>query len=439
MIFGRKRDAAPEPEEEEQVEHVTFQGPINGVQPNLGANARLVQAALIPLKDMVTDALLRRAEQIRIDPKGPAMLVRIFVDGIGYPSAKMSRQQGSAIVQMAKLLAGLDIKLLSQPQIGVLKAEHDEQPYEITVQSAPVAAEKAERVSIRIENVKKRPEKPMELGINESVRNKIREMAERKGVLLICGAPGSGVTYTTFGVLRSIDPYTQTVLTLGETFGRKLIAMNPFEWSKADGLQTGLFRALKSEPDVLYVDPIRDAESAKTIFKFVDEVTVIAEFTAKDVVTGVGQLLQWTGDKELVANGLRGLVSVKLIRKLCSKCKQVFRPNPKMLDKLGLPPETSMMYRPPRPPEPGTPEAESYSPCEVCGGLGYLGRVGIFELLEVTPGMKKVLSESPTPNSIRQQMKNDETPTFQKEALRLVGEGITSMEEVQRAFQQPGG
>ena len=438
MIFRRKpAQDEPDEHEQEQVDHLQFQGALNGVQPNLAANGRLVQASLVPTKDLLTDAVLRRAEMVRIDPKGPAAIVRLYVDGIPYPAAKMPKAQGLAITQMIKLLGGMDIQERNQPQSGGMKAEHDGIPYELRVQSAP--AEGAERLIVRIENLKTRPESPDDLNISQELRDRFRALTADKGALLVCGTPGSGVTSTTFGVLRSLDPYTRNILTLGDPGGRKLIAINPFEWDKANGIEKGIDRAMRTEPDVLYLDPIRNAEMAQTVFKYAEQVTFVAELAAKDTVSGVGQLLQWAGDGAMIAEGLRGMVSVKLIRKLCEKCKQIFKPNSAMVAKLGLPPGTQVLYRPPRPPAPGTPEADTYYPCNKCGGLGYQGRTGIFELLEVNAKVKEVLKTNPTASALRQRMKDDDMLTLQREALRLVAEGVTSLEEVQRAFQQSSG
>ena len=434
MIFRRKNKQ--EEDEQPEIEYVLFQGPLNGNSPDLKANAKLVQAALIPTKELVTDAILRRAEMIRLDPKGPAALVRLYVDGIPYPAARMPRQQGVAVTQMIKLLAGLDIRERGKAQAGGLNAEHEGVKYELRAQVAP--GEGAERLIVRIENVKTRPTRPEELGFSPTMREKLRDLTDgRTGAILCCGTPMSAVTTTTFGILRSLDPYTRTITTLGDTEGRKLIAMMPFEWNEGDDLQATIQRVLRVEPNVLFVDPIRDAETARTVFKFTDVVSFVAEFAARDVAAGVQQLIQWTGDPNVVAEGLRGIVSPKLIRKLCDQCKQIFKPNPKMIDKIGLPPETQMLYRPPRPPAPGTPEGDAYVPCHKCGGIGYLGRVGIFELLEMTPGMKEVVLAGAAPQAVRQQMRKEKMQTFQKEALRLVAEGVTSLEEVQRVFQQP--
>lgn len=434
MIF-RRRGVEELEEDDEPIEYVLFKGTISGIEPDLASNPRLARAGLVPSKEIITDAILRRAEMIRIDPKGSAALVRLYVDGIPYPAARMPRQQGMAITQMMKLLAGLDVKTRDRPQAGALNAEHDDIPYRLKVQSAP--GEGAERLIIRIENMKTRPEKPDQLGFSQLMKDHLRELTtSHPGALLICGPAGSGVSSTTFGVLRALDPYTRTILTIGDPQGEKLIAINPFERLDEDEtVETTLARVMRHEPDVLFLDRIADQDAARIMFAHTSDISFVAELAAKDIASGLKQLIEWAGDANIAAEGIRGMISPKLIRKLCGKCKQVFRPNPKAIAKLGLPPETQMLYRPPRPPQAGTPEAEAYEPCIRCGGIGFIGRTGIFEMLEMTPGMKEVVLAGADPKQIRKQMRADGMQTAQREALRLVSEGVTSLEEVQRVFR----
>ncbi len=436
MIFRRKSREVQE-EAEEQIEYVLFKGTLNGVPPDLASNGRLAQAALVPAKEIITEAIMRRAEMVRIDPKGSAAIVRLYVDGIPYPAARMPRQQGMAITQMMKLLAGLDIRVRNRPQSGGLNAEHEDVPYRLKVQVAP--AEEAERLLLRIENMKTRPERPEDLGFSQAMKDHLRELtSSHPGAFFCVGPSNSGVTTTTFGVLRALDPYTRTILTIGDPQGERLIAINPYaKQSEDEPLETTLNRVLRIEPNVLFVDRVTDEETARTLFKYTDVVSFVAELAARDVASALRLLIQWTGDPNIVAEGVRGLISPKLIRRLCTKCRQVFKPNPKMLGKLGLPPETQMLYRPPQPPVAGTPEADAYQPCNKCGGMGYLGRIGIFEMLEMTSGMKEVVLAGADPKQVRHQMRSEEMQTFQREALRLVAEGVTSLEEVKRAFQQP--
>ena len=135
---------------------------------------------------------------------------------------------------------------------------------------------------------------------------------------------------------------------------------------------------------------------------------------------------------------LRCIVTQKLIRKLCDDCKQAFRPNPLLLKQLGLPPETSVLYRAPLPPPPDDLKAQSVEElCVDCDGVPYHGRVAAFELFEMTDGMKETIVSNASPEAIRKQMIADGQTTLQKDAIRLVAEGKTSLEEIQRTFS-PG-
>ena len=125
----------------------------------------------------------------------------------------------------------------------------------------------------------------------------------------------------------------------------------------------------------------------------------------------------------------------KLIRKLCDPCKEAYRPHPKLLKKLGLPPETKVLYREPSEPDEDDPDALPIEEmCADCDGLPYHGRLGIYELIEVTEGMKTVIMEGGDPDAIKRQALEDDMPTMQKDGLRHVAAGTTSLEELQRAF-----
>ena len=143
-------------------------------------------------------------------------------------------------------------------------------------------------------------------------------------------------------------------------------------------------------------------------------------------------MLKWTGDAKLVAGRLNGVIQPKLVRKLCGKCKQAFRPNPKLVERLGLPPETDLLYKPPGR---EVTAMEDYEPCSRCGGVGYLGRTGLFAVLKMDDEMREILTTKPSAGALKRRMKASGTATFESEGLRLVSGGVTSLEELQRAFQ----
>jgi type II secretory ATPase GspE/PulE/Tfp pilus assembly ATPase PilB-like protein len=177
--FGKKaqvnnNDDDDEDDDEER-DLVLFQGALNGVQPNMKENARLVSAGLMRAKEIVTDGLDRRAGQIRIDPKGERSQISFVVDGLAFAGDKISKQEGLAVTQVLKLLAGLDIKERKQTQQGAIKSEYNDTPYEIVIISQ--AVEGGERLTVRSTNLKVKLDTPQDLGFSEELRQKMRAAA----------------------------------------------------------------------------------------------------------------------------------------------------------------------------------------------------------------------------------------------------------------------
>jgi type IV pilus assembly protein PilB len=304
------------------------------------------------------------------------------------------------------------------------------------VESTPVAGG-SERLVVRIVNPKITRETPEEIGIPPRMRERVRSLtAERRGLIAICGPPRSGVTTATIGIVRCIDSYLYTIYNMANLDGRDLAHVVDFKTGANDDLETTIGRALRVEADMILMDPIRDAETAATIFKMQDKVAFIAEIAARDAAHGILQLIRWLGEPSLVARGMAAAVSQKMVRLLCQKCKEAYKPNPKMAARIGIPPETRVLYRPPTPPvQTEGVEVEIPEPCDACGETGYLGRTALFEFLEMTEGMRAVVAADPTLEAIKRQAKKENMMTFQQEGLRMVTEGRTSLEELQRLFK----
>ncbi|WLD15244.1 GspE/PulE family protein [Planctellipticum variicoloris] len=439
MIFGMFRKSGgggrDDDDDDEEIELVSFLGALNGKSADLAANGRLAQAGLIPAKELVTDAITRRAEMVRVEPKGERASVTMMVDGVAYAGSRLSKQQALAITGMLKLLGGMDAKLRGRAQSGGLKADLEGIPYEVLIDVTPLP-EGAERLVVRLRNLKIKLDTPDDLAYSQYLKTKIRELtSRRRGLLLVVGPPNSGTTTTLFGVLRGIDVYLFSIFSIANLGTRDVYNINKFEVNEGDDLEASIMRMKRAEADVILVDPVQDAETARTLLEASEEVCLLAEMAAKDSVAAVGQLMQWTGDPKLVAKGLDGVFSQKLIRLLCTDCREAFRPNPKLLEKVGLPPETKVLYRKG---EPAVDEktGEEDPPCKKCNGVGYYGRVAMIELLTLSDELRKLISSgNATPEQIRSQARNDGMLTFQKDGLRLVAEGKTSLEELQRVFK----
>ncbi|APZ92781.1 ATPase, T2SS/T4P/T4SS family [Fuerstiella marisgermanici] len=426
-------------EEYEDTEQVLFQGPMFGREANLKKNPRLVKAALVQVKRMISDGLARRAHTILLEPTQGRIAIRFVVDGIPYPAGALPGQRGIALIQMTKVLAGLNPQERTAPQSGGINAEFDGTRYELYTDFVPLKPG-VERLRIRVENPKITYLKPASVGMPEDLSKKLRSFTEdSKGIILACGPPETGVTSLSICALHCVDPYLYSVFNLADVGNKELINVTDYEGEEGHDLELSLDRIIRREADIIYMGKLTDPAVVQTMFTFADRLCFVAEIGGRTPAEAIKQLIEWVGT-EAVAQHLRGVVTQKLIRTLCDDCKQAFRPNPQLLKRLSLPPETTVLYRAPAPPDPEDEDAPTVEElCADCDGVPYHGRTAAFELLEMTEGMKDVVLAGAEPDAIKQQMSSDGMRTIQKDALRLVAEGKTSLEEVQRVFAPPRG
>jgi type IV pilus assembly protein PilB len=342
----------------------------------------------------------------------------------------MPTQQAQAITQMLKLLSGLNIKDRQRPQSGGIKTDYKQSPYHLLIDTLPLKTG-GERLIVRARNLHEQLETPDDLGFTEQLRVRIREStAHREGVVLVSGAPNSGVTTLTFAVIRSIDAYLYALYSLADFGTRSVTHITQQEPMEGESFEAQLARCIRSEADVIIVDPLRTDDRLKTVFESAKQVCLVAEYRAQDAAQSIVQVREKLGP-QMVAERLRMALSQKLIRVLCEKCKQAYRPHPKLLQKIGLPPETKVLYRPP---QPTAEEVPDY--CKKCSAVGYYGRTGLIEAIELSDAVKKLVLSGADARQIKSQARKEGMQSFQADGLRLVAEGKTSLEELQRAFKR---
>ncbi len=379
--------------------------------------------------------MVLRSEQNLSDsiPKGSDIRFCFQVDGVPNPGRKLSKQQGLAVVQIIKLLSGLNIQERKRPQSGGVLAELEEVPYQLRVSTAAVKTG-GERLSIKAINLKQPLDRADDIGITEDCREKIRELSKgRNGLILISGAPNSGTTTTTFGVVRSVDAYQYTIFALADPEHREMSHIATLDKKEGDTFDDELRRIIRMEADIIYLNPITDEDYVASILNVKDEITMIAELPAKDAISGMMKYCALAGGIDKGVNSLRCVIGHKLIRTLCDQCKEAFRPNPKLIAKMGLPKSTKMLYRPPR--QTVDEDGNEIEPCEKCNGLGYLGRTLLLEMYTMTDEMKALIIGGADASKIKAFAKKQEMPNFQKDAMRLVAEGKVSLDELQKAFK----
>ena len=435
--FGKKgAGKSGRQEEEVEVELVRFQGATNGVSLDVEANQKLVRIAFDPIKELFTDAISRGAETIRIDPKGERAAIGFLIDGVPMPAGRIPRQRAHAMTQMAKVLAGIDASQRSQPQAGGVKASLGADEFEIQVFTQPLSGG-VERLLVHFRNLDETLDRPEEIGMTPELKDMIRELTgQSQGLFIVCGSARTGVSTTLYACVRGLDAYLRDIQTIGDTEGRELINISTFETNAEDSLEETLKRCIRVEPDVILLDPIDDSDTARVIAEFHDKCTMMTEICAKDAAAGLLQWAEWLGDPALAAASVCGVISQRLIRRLCTNCKEAYKPNPNLLRKIGLnPEEIQVLYRKARPVSEMIEAGEEIEACDACNEIGYSGRVAIFELLEMSEAMRGLVASGADLAALRAGARAEDMLTLQKDAMRHVSDGTTSLEELQRVFK----
>lgn len=444
MIFFKKNKDVDD-DEEEEIEYVQFKGATNGKEPDLEENAKLAAVGLPLCKEVVTDALAQRAEMFKVEPQGDKAVVTFFVDGMKRPGPRFPMMRANALVQSMKLLCCLDVKSRDQPQQSGLNAKYRDFPFELMVKTKPApkdpkAKGPAEHMTVIIRNTKTKRATPEDIGMPEAIKEKVREQAiNSSGIVLVCGPPESGVTTTALCTLRCVDSYMYQCYIIGDLGTREVLNVPVFKQEEGHTLEHTFERIQRNEGNLVFMADITDSEVAKDVIKGSMQMCFMSELYAKDAADGIARFTEIVGDAGQVAEQLRMVVSFKLIRKLCPKCKEAFRPSPKLLAQAGLPEETETLYRKARPPEPDPKTGEEPEPCRACEGVGFRGRVAVFEMVEVTDGVKGVIAGGGDAAAVRAQAKTEKQLSCPKDAIRYVLDGTTGLEELQRAFAPPGG
>lgn len=442
-LFSRNKN--DEDDDEEEIEYVLFQGATNGQEANLEENAKLAAAGLPLAKEIVTEALSLRGELFKVEPQGDKALVTYFVDGMKRPGPRLPIQRANALVQILKLLSGSDVKVRDRPQIGGLNAKYRDLPFELSVKTRPAPPAKgqkapAEHLTVVFRNTKTKRAVPEDIGMPDVIKDKVRHYGKsNSGVVLVVGAPESGLTTTALCTLRCVDSYMYQCYIVGDLGTRTVLNVPVFKQEEGHSLEHTFMRIQRNEGNLVYMAEFTDPEVVKDVMQASMEMTFMAEMYARDAADGIIKFVELVGNPALAAEQLRMIISHKLIRKLCPKCKEAFRPNPKLLAQVGLPEDTETLYRKARPPEPDEKTGELPEPCRACDGAGFRARAAVFEMIDVTEAMKAVIAAGGDSAAIRKQAKEEKQLSCQKDALRLVLDGSTGLDELQRVFAPPGG
>ncbi|MDD5309027.1 MAG: ATPase, T2SS/T4P/T4SS family [Deltaproteobacteria bacterium] len=399
-----------------------------GAVEEIEANDRHVVGAV---EYLLHYAFEQRASDIHIEPKREHSLIRMRIDGVLHDIYRVPKPVHPAIVSRLKTVSRLDLAERRRPQDGRFKTDKDGAEVEMRVSTLPVAF--GEKVVIRIFDPVTLIQDVADLGFDEEGYGRYLGFVSRpNGLILVTGPTGSGKTTTLYSTLRVLSTPDVNVTTIEDPIEMVVEAFNQTAVQPKIGLDfaRSLRHILRQDPDIVMVGEIRDPETANQALQAaLTGHLVLSTLHTNDTATSVTRLLELGMNPYLVSSTLVGVVAQRLVRRVCDWCKvETVLTNDQLaaLD-ISLPPggeRTLKVWR-----------GEG---CVKCRGTGLYGRSAIFELLEVTEAVRRLINDKADSVEIMRAARADGTVTLREAAVRKLAEGVTCYDEVVRVTADEG-
>lgn len=414
--------------------------------------ANLIEArqvpAFVPAKELLADAMVKRADRILLDYTAESVAVRYEVDGMWHNAPTRDRQTGDAMLFVFKRLAGLNPDERRARQEGKFRADYMGVKHDCTLASQGVKT--GERVVLQIVRPGAKLKTLDELGMRDKMRDQLTGLINGgPGLILLSAPPGGGLSTTWHVTMRAKDRYIKECVSVENAAQREEevenVTVTTFNLPAGETPDKILPQLLLKQPDVLFVPDMVNGATVDILCAqaLEEDRLVISRVPAKDAVDALLRVAALRPDMARYSKAVVAALGQRLVRKLCPSCKQAYEPNPQLLQRLGIPPgRVQAFFREYQPPPPeqlvdakGRPIAPP-PPCPQCGGLGYLGRTAIFELLSVDDRLRQALAQGADANALRQYARQAGHRGLQEEGILLVAQGVTSIQELQRVLQQ---
>ena len=380
-------------------------------------------------KELVYDAVLRRATDIHLEPTAEQLSVRYRIDGILHAAEPFDRGTGDAVINVFKVLSAMDISEKRKPQDGSFGAKLQARDLDFRV--ATSGSKAGEKLVMRILDNSASVTKLEDLGMRPKLIEQVRSVVTQPhGMFLCCGPTGSGKSTTLYAALREIDRYQRNIITVEDPIEYHMDNISQMEVNTKSGqtFAAALRSILRQDPDVIMVGEIRDQETATIACQAANTGhMVFSTVHSNDAIKSIFRLLDLGVEPFMISSALSAVLGQRLVRLLCESCKEPYKPKPEFLKKANLPVEkVELFYRRPENPE---------QVCQQCGGTGYFGRTGIFELLVISEPLRELLRENPSETKIKAEARKNGMIYLQEDGLRQVIQGRTSIEELLRVVK----
>ena len=385
------------------------------------------------VQDLLYDMMFRRASEADLWPGKEQARLRFLVDGVLVDRPPLPLSDSDGVIQYLKSRAGMDPEDRRRPQQGQISIDTAAGPSDMTLTTAGTTGGQRIQFKIVLEAVQTSLN---ELGLSDDLLERVRKMnGTGSGLILVTGRPRAGLTSTLYSLLREHDAFIRQLVTLEAKPDVDMENITQVAYGKEADLPGALAGVIRRDPDVVMVDRCPDSTAAEAILQAARLKLILLGLHALDAFTGLAKWVKVCGDPAAGAADLRGVLCQVLLRKLCTACREAYRPDPQFVAKANLSGEKiGNFYRPPT--QPVTDKKGRPIICSACQGTGYVGRIAAFELLEVTDEIRRLVADGTSLGQIKAACRKNKMLYIQEQALRKVIQGITSVKEVIRVTQR---
>ena len=375
------------------------------------------------VNSLVEQAVRQRASDIHVEAEPDRVRVRCRVDGVLYTSANYSLRLLPAIVARIKIISGLDISEKRKPQDGRFTITVDRKEYDVRVSTLPTVY--GEKCVLRLNQKKALSLNKRALGLfDEDLAKFDKILSNPNGIVLVTGPTGSGKSTTLYTALSELNSDMVNIVTVEDPVEANIEGINQVQVNVKAGLTfaNALRSILRQDPDIIMIGEIRDRETASiAVQASITGHLVVSTLHTNDTASSVTRLLDMGVESYLIADSTVGIIAQRLVRRLCPNCKKERPILAHEADYIGMSSQERV----------GRTICEPVG-CQRCNGTGYFGRIGVYEIMEITPNLRGYIARRATTGSLREAAIGEGMLTLKQSSRRLVLDGTTSLTEMQR-------
>jgi type IV pilus assembly protein PilB len=368
---------------------------------------------------MIEQAVTEGASDIHIEPMDKDVRIRYRVDGKLHLSKNLPKTALSAVVTRIKILADLDIAEKRVPQDGRCDYRIKDKIYNMRVSILPTV--QGEKVVMRILDKMNFLIPKEQLGFTTGNLKKFDQLLNNPhGIILVTGPTGSGKSTTLYTMLSELNQVSDNITTVEDPVEYMIDGLNQVQVNTKAGLSfAGALRSfLRQDPDIIMLGEIRDNETVDVALRAaITGHLVLSTLHTNDAISTISRLIDMDVPPYMIAVALIGVISQRLLRRLCKNCAVTYTPGEHELRYLGLPTDEILTFR----------KAKG---CPICNNSGYKGRIAVHEILLIDKGHRELIARNASTSEIMEYSIHEGMSMLKDECIKLLKGGVTSFEEV---------